>query len=155
MKVDRLDVYRLLGKSGLRVSPLCLGTMTFGTEWGWGANEQVSKLILDRYAESGGNFIDTANAYSTSEERIGKAIAGRREQVIIATKSAARDRAAAQKHLELSLKRLNVETIDLWQLHNVSSDEALEQVLGPGGAMEAAQWALDRGMIRHIGITQS
>jgi predicted aldo/keto reductase-like oxidoreductase len=109
--------------------------------------------VIRHCLDLGITFIDTANAYTTSEERIGKAIAGWREQVIIATKSAGRDRASAQEHLELSLKRLNVETIDLWQLHAVSSHETLEQVLGPGGAMEAAQWALERGMIRHIGIT--
>ena len=71
--------------------------------------------VVQRCLDLGVTFLDTANGYTTSEERIGKAIAGRREQVIIATKTAARDRATAQEHLELSLKRLKVETIDLWQ----------------------------------------
>ena len=137
-----------LGKSGLRVSRVGLGGIPIQR-----LTEGEAIKVVQRSLDLGINFIDTANGYTTSEERIGKAIAGRREQVIIATKSAGRDRASAQEHLELSLKRLNVETIDLWQLHNVSTDETLEQVLGPGGAMEAAQWALERGMIRHIGIT--
>ena len=109
--------------------------------------------VVQRCLDLGVTFLDTANGYSTSEERIGKAIAGRREQVIIATKTPARDRATAQEHLELSLKRLNVETIDLWQLHNVSAFEVYEQVLGPGGAMEAAQRALEAGKVRHIGVS--
>ena len=59
----RMNEYITLRRSGLRVSPLCLGTMTFGTEWGWGAEENVSRQILDRYLEAGGNFIDTADGY--------------------------------------------------------------------------------------------
>ena len=56
-----LDHYWLLGNTGLRVSPLCLGTMTFGKDWGWGADEDTSRQLLDRYSEAGGNFLDTAN----------------------------------------------------------------------------------------------
>jgi aryl-alcohol dehydrogenase-like predicted oxidoreductase len=59
-----LDRFRLLGKSGLRVSPLCLGTMTFGTEWGWGADQNESRRVFDAYVDAGGNFIDTANFYT-------------------------------------------------------------------------------------------
>jgi predicted aldo/keto reductase-like oxidoreductase len=103
--------------------------------------------------ELGVTYLDTANSYTTSEERIGKALQGRREQAIIATKTAARDKDTAREHLELSLKRLQVETIDLWQLHNVSTLDVYEQVLGPGGAMETARWALDAGLVRHVGIT--
>jgi uncharacterized protein len=104
----------------------------------------------------GVTFIDTANGYTTSEERIGQALAaspGRRKQVVIATKTGARERAGAQAHLELSLQRLQTDYIDLWQFHGVSTPEALEQVLGPGGAMEAAQGAQQAGMVRHIGVS--
>lgn len=68
--------YVTLGRSGLRVSPLCLGTMTFGTEWGWGTEESLSLAIFDRYLEQGGNFIDTADLYTSgkSEEMLGKFI---------------------------------------------------------------------------------
>jgi aryl-alcohol dehydrogenase-like predicted oxidoreductase len=61
--------YRLLGRSGLRVSELCLGTMTFGEDWGWGAGGGESRKIWDRFAESGGNFIDTADGYTSGNER--------------------------------------------------------------------------------------
>ena len=68
-----LDSYVTLGRSGLRVSPLALGTMTFGTEWGWGSEEQVARAVFDSYIEAGGNFIDTANVYTEgrSEELLG------------------------------------------------------------------------------------
>jgi len=137
-----------LGKTGLEVSRVGFGGIPIQR-----LTEAEAVRVVQRCLDLGVTFLDTANGYSTSEERIGKAIAGRREQVIIATKTAARDRATAQEHLELSLKRLNVETIDLWQLHNVSTFEAYEQVLGPGGAMEAAQWALEDGKVRHVGMT--
>lgn len=80
--------YKLLGKSGLRVSELCLGTMTFGEEWGWGANKDESKAIFDAYVNAGGNFLDTADGYTagTSEEFVGEFIRGQREQFVVATK---------------------------------------------------------------------
>src|SRR5262249_37768593 len=82
--------YVTLGRSGLRVSPLCLGTMTFGTEWGWGSTEDVARAVFDRYLEAGGNFLDTADMYTSgkSEEMIGKFVGERRlrDQVVIATK---------------------------------------------------------------------
>jgi len=109
--------------------------------------------VVRRCLDLGITFYDTATGYTTSEERIGRALAGRREQVIIATKTPARDRATAEEHLEQSLKRLNTDYLDLWQFHNISTVEAYEQVLGPNGAMEAAQEALRAGKIRHIGIT--
>jgi len=137
-----------LGKTGLMVSRVGFGGIPIQR-----LTEAEAVRVLQRCLDLGVTFLDTANGYSTSEERIGKAIAGRRDQVIIATKTGARDRATAQEHLELSLKRLNVETIDLWQFHNVSTFEDYEQVLGPDGAMEAAQRALEAGKVRHIGIT--
>jgi len=137
-----------LGKTGLEVSRVGFGGIPIQR-----LTEAEAIQVVQRCLDLGVTFLDTANGYTTSEERIGKTIAGRREQVIIATKTAARDRAIAQEHLELSLKRLQVETIDLWQFHNVSTFEAYEQVLGPDGAMEAAQRALETGKVRHIGIT--
>src|SRR5882762_6529289 len=83
-----LDTYRLLGRSGLRVSPLALGAMTFGTDWGWGADERDARRIFDAYVDRGGNFIDTANQYTdgTSERFIGEFASDRRERLVIATK---------------------------------------------------------------------
>jgi aryl-alcohol dehydrogenase-like predicted oxidoreductase len=66
-----LNHYVTLGRSGLRVSPLCLGAMTFGEDWGWGASVADSEAIIDRYLERGGNFIDTANAYTKARGRRG------------------------------------------------------------------------------------
>ena len=83
-----LTSHRLLGRSGLRVSPLCLGTMTFGTDWAIGADKDQSRRVLDLYLDGGGNFLDTANYYTggTSESWIGEFLEGKREQIVIATK---------------------------------------------------------------------
>lgn len=132
-----LDTYRLLGRSGLRVSPLCLGTMTFGAEWGWGSDRQTSKAIFDRFAERGGNFIDTANFYTfgTSEKWVGEFIAADREWFVLGTKYAINMRTAGGKEgridpnaggnhrknmmqaVEASLQRLGTDYIDLYWLH--------------------------------------
>jgi predicted aldo/keto reductase-like oxidoreductase len=121
-------------------------------------SEEEAIAVVQRCLELGVTFIDTANAYSTSEARIGKALARLREQgqpaqPIVATKTTERSRAGAWRHLELSLQRLQVETIDLWQFHNLGSFEIYKKVLGPGGAMEAAQQALEEGKVRHIGFS--
>ena len=137
-----------LGKTGLEVSRIGFGGIPIMRL----AEDEAIKVV-QRCLDLGVTFLDTANGYGTSEERIGKAIAGRREQIVIATKTGARDRATAQEHLELSLKRLNTDYIDLWQFHNISTFEAYDQVLGPDGAMEAAQEALQAGVIRHIGLS--
>jgi predicted aldo/keto reductase-like oxidoreductase len=115
--------------------------------------EDEAIKVIRRALDLGITFVDTAVGYGISEERIGKGITGRREQVIIATKAGGRDKTTALEQLELSLKRLNTDYIDLWQFHGVNTLEAYEQVLGPGGAMEAAQEALQAGKIRHIGFS--
>jgi aryl-alcohol dehydrogenase-like predicted oxidoreductase len=131
-----------LGKTDLMVSRVGMGgiPLTRPTE------AEAIKLIR-RALDLGVNFIDTAYSYGAgmSEERIGKAIAGRREQVILATKG------WELEHIETSLKRLNTDYIDLWQFHSISTFEALERVLGPG--MEMAQAALQMGKVRHIGFS--
>jgi predicted aldo/keto reductase-like oxidoreductase len=137
-----------LGKTGLEVSRVGFGGIPLQRP----AEEEAIRVV-QRCLDLGVTFLDTANGYTTSEERIGKAIVGRREQAVIATKTAARDRTTAEEHLALSLKRLNTDYIDLWQFHNVSTFEAYEQILGPNGAMEAAQAALRAGKVRHIGFT--
>src|SRR5512134_2829515 len=80
--------YHLLGRSGLRVSELALGTMTFGEDWGWGADKATSRQIFDAYVAAGGNFIDTSNNYTngTSEQYVGEFIAEARDQFVVATK---------------------------------------------------------------------
>jgi predicted aldo/keto reductase-like oxidoreductase len=115
--------------------------------------EDEAVAVVRHCLDRGVNYIDTAYGYGTSEERIGKAIAGRRQGLVLATKSPARDRAGFLAHVDLSLERLGVDYIDLYQLHNVASDEAYAQVLRPGGAMDGAREAQRAGKIGHIGFT--
>jgi aryl-alcohol dehydrogenase-like predicted oxidoreductase len=122
--------YKLLGKSGLRVSELSLGTMTFGEDWGWGASQQESKRIFDAYAEAGGNFLDTADGYTngTSEKMVGEFVKGERSRWVIATKYSFNQQPGNpngggnhRKHMveavEGSLKRLGTDYIDLYWVH--------------------------------------
>jgi aryl-alcohol dehydrogenase-like predicted oxidoreductase len=114
--------------------------------------EDEAVKVIRRALDLGVNFIDTAYSYGDgmSEERIGKAIAGRREQVILATKGGGREKGVTLKSIEVSLKRLNTGYIDLWQFHGISTFETLEWVL-ERGPMEEAQNALRTGKVRHIG----
>jgi aryl-alcohol dehydrogenase-like predicted oxidoreductase len=131
---------RPLGRSGLRVSELCLGTMTFGMP-GWGCDEAASLRLIDRFLDAGGNFIDTADLYAgtVSEEICGKALAGRRTQVVLATKctmptgAGANDRGASRKHIheaiDASLRRLRTDYVDLYQIHAEDLWTPLEETL--------------------------
>ncbi len=134
--------YRLLGRSGLRVSELCLGTMTFGETWGWGASKSESQKILTTFASAGGNFIDTANNYTdgTSETYLGEFINSDRDHFILATKYTLTDRPAdpnfggnhrknMQRSVEASLKRLQTDYIDLLYLHMWEGLTPVEEVL--------------------------
>jgi len=122
--------YTLLGRSGLRVSELCLGTMTFGEDWGWGASREESRAIFDCFVQAGGNFIDTSNNYTngTSERFVGDLIHGERERFVVATKfslTTRRDdpngggnhRKNMVQALERSLERLGTDYVDLYWLH--------------------------------------
>lgn len=122
--------YRLFGKSGLRVSELCLGTMTFGTEWGWGADKGESQRIFDTFADRGGNFLDTANRYTegTSERFLGEFIKSERHHFVLASKYTLRDRAGdlnfagshrknMMRSVEESLQRLDTEFLDVLWVH--------------------------------------
>ncbi|MEZ2131030.1 MULTISPECIES: aldo/keto reductase [unclassified Sinorhizobium] len=137
-----LDRYRLLGRSGLRVSPMALGTMTFGTDWGWGADEHESRRIFDAYVDRGGNFIDTANQYTggKSERFVGEFAGDRREQLVIATKytltarpadpnAGGNHRKSMVQSVEASLKRLNTDYIDLLYLHAWDFMTPVEEIL--------------------------
>ncbi|MDY7077201.1 MAG: aldo/keto reductase [Chloroflexota bacterium] len=137
-----------LGKTGLKVSRVGIGGIPIQRP---PENEAIK--VIRRALDLGVNLIDTSIGYGDSEERIGKGIAGRREQVIIATKGRWKDRATALENIERSLERLNTGYIDLWQFHGVNTLEGYEGVLGPDGAMEGAQVALQAGKIRHIGIS--
>ncbi|MBE9138226.1 aldo/keto reductase [Nodosilinea sp. LEGE 07088] len=140
---NQLDHYRLLGRSGLRVSPLCLGTMTFGNSWGWGADVDESQRMLDVYADLGGNFIDTANEYTDgeSESILGSVLQGRRERFVIATKfglsrregdpnGGGAHRKSLKRAVEDSLRRLKTDYIDLYYLHIWDWRTPIEETLG-------------------------
>ena len=134
--------YRLLGKSGLRVSEFCLGTMTFGEDWGWGSSKDDAKKIYDDFREAGGNFIDTANIYTngTSESFLGEFLKGHRESVVLATKytnaapgtdpnAAGNHRKSMVQAVEASLKRLQTDYVDLYWVHIWDQITPVEEVM--------------------------
>ncbi|MDF2387883.1 aldo/keto reductase [Nostoc ellipsosporum NOK] len=158
--------YKLLGKSGLRVSELCLGTMTFGEDWGWGASVDESRKIFDTFVEAGGNFIDTANGYTdgSSEKIVGELIAQDRERFVVATKysfplqmneskgdpnASGNHRKNLMQSLEGSLKRLNTDYIDLFWLHAWDFTTPVEEV------MRSLDDAVRQGKILYIGISDT
>lgn len=160
-----LNHYITLGKSGLRVSPLCLGTMTFGEEWGWGASVQESERLLDRYFELGGNFLDTANVYTLghSEKIIGDHLGkhkAKRERAVIATKffgnTQHRDPnagGAGRKNIiascEGSLRRLQTDYIDLYWMHCWDYLTPIEET------MRALDDLVTSGKVRYIGFSDT
>jgi aryl-alcohol dehydrogenase-like predicted oxidoreductase len=134
--------YKLLGKSGLRVSELALGTMTFGEDWGWGASKEESRKIFERFVEAGGNFVDTANNYTegTSEQFVGEFVGPDRERFVVATKyslskrkddpnAGGNHRKNMRQALEASLRRLGTDYVDLLWLHMWDYLTPVEEVL--------------------------
>ena len=137
-----------LGRTELMVSAVAFGGIPIQR-----LSEDDAVAVVRHCLDRGVNFIDTANGYTTSEAWIGKAIAARREGLIIATKSGARTGDGVREHLALSLERLGVETIDLYQFHGVSTSEMYEQTLASGGPLDVLREAQAAGKVRHIGIT--
>ena len=160
-----LDHYVTLGRSGLRVSPFCLGAMTFGEDFGWGSSVADSEAILDRFIERGGNFIDTANLYTKghSEKIIGDHLArdkGKRDRLVIATKFSANHepgnpngggsgRKSVLAACEQSLRRLQTDYIDLYWLHNWDKHTPIEET------MAVLHELVRSGKVRYIGISDT
>jgi aryl-alcohol dehydrogenase-like predicted oxidoreductase len=154
-----------LGRSGLRVSPLCLGAMTFGEDWGWGSGAEESKRILDRYLDLGGNFIDTANGYTKghSEAIIGEHIgrhSSRRDRLVIATKfltnmyrgdpnGGGAGRKSLIEACENSLRRLQTGYIDLYWMHFWDPFTPIEET------MRALDDLVTAGKVRYIGFSDT
>ncbi len=138
----------ILGKTGLRVSQVGFGGIPIQR-----VSDEEATCVIRHCLDLGVNFLDTAYGYGNSEERIGRAIAGRREGLVLASKSPARDGKTFREHLELGFQRLGVSYIDLYQFHNVSNAQAYEQILAPGGALDVAREAQAAGRIGHIGVT--
>jgi len=158
----KFNEYVTLGRSGLRVSPLCLGTMTFGTEWGWGNEESAARAIFQKYLEAGGNFVDTADGYTNgkSEEMVGKFIreAKARDRVVLATKftfnaepgnpnAGGNGRKNIYRALEGSLRRLQTDYVDLYWLHAWDTITPVEEVLA------SLDTLVRSGKVRHLGLS--
>jgi len=140
--------YRRLGKTDLQVSVTGFGGIPIQR-----IDASSVEKVVNRALELGINFFDTARGYTDSEEKLGAALKKHRDQVIIATKSMARDKKGMAEDIEKSLRTLDVDYIDLYQLHNVKDKRALEQVMGADGALAALKEAKEQGKIKHIGVT--
>ncbi|WP_262918508.1 aldo/keto reductase [Telluribacter sp. SYSU D00476] len=154
--------YKLLGRSGLKVSELCLGTMTFGTEWGWGADQEESLKMFEAFGNAGGNFIDTANFYTggTSERFLGDFIEADRDHWVLATKYTLKDRnndlnfaGNHRKNLvrsvQESLKRLKTSYLDLLWVHMWDFTTPVEEV------MRGLDDLISQGLVHYIGISDT
>src|SRR5258708_20270 len=160
-----LDSYVTLGRSGLAVSPFCLGTMTFGEDWGWGSCVKDSEAILDRYLAAGGNFVDTANAYTYghSEKILGDHLGrhpGKRDRVVIATKffsnlytgdpnGGGASRKAIVAACEQSLRRLQTGYIDLYWMHAWEKSTPIDET------MRALDDLVSSGKVRYLGFSDT
>ena len=139
--------YRTLGKTGLKISRLGFGGIPIQR-----TDAETTKAVIRFLHDAGVNYIDTARGYTVSEEYLGYALEGIRQDFVLATKSMARTKEAMQKDIEISLKNLRTDYIDLYQIHNPSAAD-LETIAAPGGALEALAEAKAAGKIGHIGIT--
>lgn len=154
--------YRILGRSGLRVSELCLGTMTFGSDWGWGADREDSRRIFDAFCEVGGNFVDTASNYTdgSSETFVGEFVADARDRFVLATKytlsidpddpnAGGNHRKSLVRSLEQSLRRLGTDYVDLLWLHMRDATTPIEE------AVRALDDQVRLGKVLAVGISDS
>jgi len=167
-RIMTLMNYQLLGRSGLRVSNLSLGTMTFGEDWGWGSGKAEARQIYDAYRSAGGNFIDTANIYTngSSEKLVGEFVAGHRDEVVIATKytnsvsglsgrpgtdanSGGNQRKNMIQAVEASLQRLGTDYIDLYWQHVWDQMTPVEEV------MRAFDDLVRAGKVLYVGISDA
>ena len=152
--------YKLLGRSGLRVSEICLGTMSFGQDWGFGADEKTSHEVLDAYREGGGNFLDTADKYHNgqTEEYVGRWLQGHRDSMVLATKytlsmdhkdpnASGNQRKNMMQSVEASLRRLNTDYIDLLWVHAYDDDTPFEETL------RALDDLVRQGKVHYIGMS--
>ncbi len=139
---------RRLGKTELMVSAISYGCIKLPQ-----IDEELASECLNLALDLGINYFDTARNYKDSEEKIGKAIAGRRDEFHIATKTTDRTADGLKAELDASLTNLRVDCIDVYQLHSVSDEAGWQQAMGPGGALEAARMAQDEGTVKHVGVT--
>jgi aryl-alcohol dehydrogenase-like predicted oxidoreductase len=154
--------YRLLGPSGLRVSELALGTMTFGEDWGWGASRDESARMFERFVAAGGNFVDTASNYTggTSERIVGELIASERDHFVVGTKftltsrpddpnAGGNHRKSMVRSVETSLQRLGTDYVDLLWLHMWDGLTPVDEV------MRALDDLVRSGKVLHVGVSDT
>ncbi len=154
--------YGLFGKSGLRVSEICLGTMTFGEDWGWGGSKNESLKMFNTFVDAGGNFLDTANNYTqgTSEKYLGEFIEGDRDRFVLATKYTSNirrnDPNAGGNHrknlmqaVDASLERLKTDYIDLLWVHAWDRMTPVEEM------MHALDDTVRSGKVLYLGISDA
>lgn len=154
--------YKLLGRTGLRVSELCLGTMTFGPDWGWGADRDESRAMFDAFAEAGGNFIDTANRYTggTAETYVGEFVGKDRDRFVVSTKytlshdgtdpnAGGNHRKTLVTSLEGSLRRLGMDYVDVYMVHIWDQLTPIEETL------RALDDQVRAGKVLYIGISDA
>jgi aryl-alcohol dehydrogenase-like predicted oxidoreductase len=159
---ERVMPLKLFGRTGLRVSALCLGAMTFGEARAWGADKSESRAVFERFAERGGNFVDTANNYmnGASEEFIGEFVAGRREQFVLGTKysltlhpddpnGGGNHRKSLVQNLEASLRRLRTDYVDVYWLHAWDFSTPVEEI------MRALDDVVRAGKVLYLGISDT
>lgn len=160
-----LTDYRTLGKSGLRVSPLTLGTMTFGEDWGWGASPETAETMLSTYVEQGGNIIDTANVYTKghSEKIIGDYLnksSIKRDAIVLSTKffcnlhpgnpnSGGTSRKAIIESLDASLRRLQTDYVDIYWMHAFDPHTPIEET------MSALNDLVTSGKVRYVAVSDT
>ena len=162
MNISALNDYRLLGRSGLRVSPLALGGAAFGEEWGWGTNREESRRIFDAYADRGGNFIDTSNVYNdgTSETWLGEFMRSKRDRIVVSTKysnsldstdanAGGNHRKSIVRAVEGSLKRLQTDYIDVFMLHAWEYRTPIEEIV------RAQDDLVRAGKILYLGVSNA
>lgn len=141
---------RKLGKTGIEVTIFGLGgegvLRTFG-------HERESYELINKTIDLGVNYLESARAYSGSESYYGKALKERRKEIFLTSKSHARNKSGALLHLQETLKNMKTDHLDLWQVHDVRTQDEIDEIFGPKGALEAMVEARGKGLVRFIGIT--
>ena len=141
---------RKLGKTGVDVTILGLGGEGVLRTYGY---EREADDLINRAIDLGINYFESARAYSGSESYYGRSLRGRRKEIFLTSKSHARNKKGALLHLQETLRNMKTDHLDLWQVHDVRTEEEMEEIFGPNGALEAFVEAKDKGLVRFIGVT--
>lgn len=141
---------RKLGKTGVDVTILGLGGEGVLRTYGY---EKEADDLINRAIDLGINYFESARAYSGSESYYGRSLRERRKEIFLTSKSHARNKKGALLHLQETLRNMKTDHLDLWQVHDVRTEEEIEEIFGPNGALEAFVEAKDKGLVRFIGVT--